>query len=536
MDLTWVAIVLSGAAAVLAAIGAFRPRGAAERKIDEVAGQLAAARRDIEAIRTGWADEQRRGRDEADGRSRMLREEVGAQIAGGFGRFDAQSQALREEVLKAVSALGDRVSATMAQLGSGQAERLEAVVGQVRGLAEANERRLGEIRKDGEDGRTVLREEVSRQLVASAALVGQHLDQNGQALKERLDGVTGELRNLVQRNADAHESLRNTVEGRLETLRADNAAKLEQMRQTVDEKLQSTLDQRLSASFKTVSDGLEQVFKSVGEMQTLAAGVGDLKRVLTNAKSRGTWAEVALGGILDQVLAPEQFGCNVQVTPGSGERVEFAIRLPGQSDGDAPVWLPIDAKFPSEDYERLLDASERADGAGVEAALKGLEIRIRSEAQSICTKYINPPHTTDFAILYLPTEGLYAEVIRRPGLVDDIQRKCRIVVAGPTVLMAILSSLRMGFRTLAIQRRSGEVWQVLAAVKTEFERYGSVLEKVKKKLGEASDTIDKIAVRERQIERKLSGIEKLPEGEAQRMLAFGSGPELDMGPASEAAE
>jgi DNA recombination protein RmuC len=292
------------------------------------------------------------------------------------------------------------------------------------------------------------------------------------------------------------------------------------MRKTVDEKLQGTLEERLGEKFKIVSHQLEQVFKSVGEMQSLASGVGDLKRVLTNVKTRGTWAEVSLGHLLEQVMAPEQFVRNVEVKPGSGERVEFAIRLPGQGEGDTPVLLPIDAKFPSEDYERLLEASERADSAAVEVALKGLEARIRQEGQTICGKYISPPDTTDFAILYLPTEGLYAEVIRRPGLVDHLQGQCRIVVAGPTVLLAILNSLRMGFRTLAIQQRSSEVWQTLAAVKTEFAKYGEVLDAVRKKLGEATNQIDKVATRKRAIDRKLREIETLPEADAGAVLAL----------------
>jgi DNA recombination protein RmuC len=289
------------------------------------------------------------------------------------------------------------------------------------------------------------------------------------------------------------------------------------MRLTVDEKLQNTLEQRLSTSFKIVSDQLEQVFKSVGEMQTLAAGVGDLKRVLTNVKNRGTWAEVSLGNLLEQIMAPEQFERGVEVRPESGERVDFAIKLPG-AGSDGHVWLPIDAKFPSEDYERLVDASERGDPVDAENALKGIEQRIRLEGASICEKYICPPHTTDFAILYVPTEGLYAEVIRRQGLVDELQRNCRIVVAGPTVLLATLNSLRMGFRTLAIQKRSSEVWELLSAVKTEFSKYGTVLDKVQKKLTEASNQIELVARRRRAIDRRLRSVEEAPDHQAEQLL------------------
>jgi DNA recombination protein RmuC len=254
-------------------------------------------------------------------------------------------------------------------------------------------------------------------------------------------------------------------------------------------------------------------------MQSLAAGVGDLKRVLTNVKARGTWGEISLGGVLEQALTAEQYERNVEIRPGSNQRVEFAVRLPG-ADGDGPLWLPIDAKFPTEDYERLGDAAERADGAGVEIAGKAIETRIRLAARDICAKYVAPPYSTDFALLYLPTEGLYAEIVRRPGLVDTLQRDWRVVVAGPTTLLALLNSLRMGFRSLAIQKRSSEVWHLLRAVKTEFGRYGEVLDKVQKKLSEASNTIENVAVRRRQIDRKLAQIETLPEPEALVLLGL----------------
>jgi DNA recombination protein RmuC len=480
VDLAFVAAALSAAAALFAAIAAFRARPRADPALAAVADALGDVERRLDALRTVLAEDLRSSRDEADLRGRGLREEMGGLLREGLAGVGDGSRALRDEV----------------------------------------SRRLAEARKDAEESGQALRAEVSRQFEALAGGLARHLADGAAQQKERLDGVADAVRLLAQRNGEAQEGLRRTVEGRLDALRQDNAAKLEEMRRTVDEKLQGTLEQRLNASFKLVSDQLEQVFRSVGEMQSLASGVGDLKRVLTNVKTRGTWAEVSLHGLLEQVMTAEQYGRNVEVRPGSGERVEFAIRLPGQGAGEAPVWLPIDAKFPSEDYERLLDASERSDAAAVEAALRGLEQRVRSEAGTICDKYVCPPHTTDFAVLYLPTEGLYAEVIRRPGLVDDLQRKCRIVVAGPTVLLAILNSLRMGFRTLAIQQRSSEVWRLLAAVKTEFGKYGDVLDKVRRKLTEASDTIDKVAVRRRQIDRKLAGVETLPEDETGRLLAF----------------
>jgi DNA recombination protein RmuC len=301
-------------------------------------------------------------------------------------------------------------------------------------------------------------------------------------------------------------------------MQIDNAKQLDQMRQTVDEKLQGTLDKRLGESFKQVSERLEQVHKGLGEMQTLATGVGDLKKVLTNVKTRGTWGEVQLGAMLEQILNPDQFASNVTTKDG-GERVEFAIKLPGQSaHKEESVWLPIDAKFPVEDYQRLIEAQENADVDGAEVAGKQLESRVKSCAWDICEKYLNPPRTTDFGILFLPIEGLFAEVIRRPGLTEVIQRECRVVIAGPTTLWSILNSLQMGFRTLAIQQRSSEVWNLLAAVKTEWKKYGDVLEAVQTKLHQASETIEKAKVRSRAVGRKLKDVQELPVGDATNLL------------------
>jgi DNA recombination protein RmuC len=306
------------------------------------------------------------------------------------------------------------------------------------------------------------------------------------------------------------EAVRGTVEARLQSLQGDNAARLEQMRATVEEKLQGTLDKRLGESFKQVSERLEQVYKGLGEMQALASGVGDLKKMLSNVKTRGTWGEVQLGALLEQVLNPDQFAANV-VTRAGGGPVEFAVRLPGRGDDPAEVvWLPIDAKFPVEDYQRLVEAQERADPEAAETASRQLETRVRGCARDISDKYLNPPATTDFGILFLPTEGLFAEVVRRPGLADGLQRDCRVMVAGPTTLWSLLNSLQMGFRTLAIQKRSSEVWQLLAAVKAEWSKYGEVLDKVHKKLHEASATIEKAQVRTRAIGRKLKDVEALP--------------------------
>ncbi len=340
-----------------------------------------------------------------------------------------------------------------------------------------------------------------------------------QALNQLTDTVRGGFEGFSQRLRGEQEQLRARVGEQLDAMRSGNEAALERMRLTVDEKLQNTLEQRLGASFKQVSDQLEQVYKSVGEMQTLAVGVGDLKRVLTNIKSRGTWTEIALENMLSQILAADQFGRNVEIVPGSNQRVEFAIRLPG--DEIAPVWLPIDVKFPTADYERLSAAAERGDQPEVEQMSRAVEQRVREAARDICNKYIQPPYSTDFAVMYLPTEGLFGEIVRRPGLVDAIQRECHIMIAGPTTLATLLTALRMGFRSLAVQKRSAEVWKVLGAVKHEFAKFGGVLDKVSKKLDEAQKVLDIDVGRSRRaMERKLRAVEALPESEAALLLEY----------------
>jgi DNA recombination protein RmuC len=326
-----------------------------------------------------------------------------------------------------------------------------------------------------------------------------------------------QLKGLTADNEKRLGEVRTTLETKLSAIQQDNATKLEQMRATVDEKLQSTLETRLGQSFKLVSERLEAVQRGLGEMQSLASGVGDLKRVLSNVKTRGILGEMQLGALLDQMLTPEQYAANVATVPGSDERVEFAIKLPG-GERDSQVWLPIDAKFPREDYERLLDAQQQADAEGVERAANMLERRIRDEAKTIRSKYIAVPHTTDFAILFLPTEGLYAEIIRRPGLFENLQREQRVTIAGPTTLSALLNSLQMGFRTLAIQQRSSEVWQLLGAVKNEFGKFGDVLKTVRKKLDEAGKHLDTTTTRTRAIERKLRDVELLPGEQTQQLL------------------
>lgn len=329
--------------------------------------------------------------------------------------------------------------------------------------------------------------------------------------KDQLDSFSRQLADLTAMNEGKLEALRAAMENRLLALQTSSTEKLDQMRRIVDEKLQSTLEKRLGESFKQVSERLEQVYTGLGEMRTLAAGVGDLKKVLTNVKTRGTWGEIRLSHILEQILTAEQYAANVATRPGGSERVEFAIRLPGSDSARAGVvWLPIDAKFPQEDYQRLLDAQEAADKHAADRALKSLEQRVKLEARAIREKYIEPPHTTDFGILFLPVEGLYAEVLRIPGLCDLLQREQRIVVAGPTTLAALLNSLQMGFRTLAVERRSSEVWELLGIVKNEFAKFGETLARTKKKLQEAAHTIDRAEVRTRAIERKLRRVEETP--------------------------
>jgi DNA recombination protein RmuC len=350
------------------------------------------------------------------------------------------------------------------------------------------------------------------------------------ALRRLGEGVADQLRVLSDANVRGLGEVRTTVDARLQAMQLDNEKKLEQMRQTVDEKLHATLEARLGESFKQVAERLELVHRGLGEMQRLASDVGSLNRVLNNVKTRGIFGEVQLAGLLEQVFTPEQYAVNVETVPGSGARVEFAIKLPGQGgDDNTPLWLPIDAKFPREDYERLLDAQDRADAPGVEAAAKAVEQRLKLEARSIRDKYLAPPHTSDFAILFVPTEGLYAEALRRPGLVESLQRECRVMLAGPTTLLATLNSLQMGFRTLALEKRSSEVWQVLGAVKNEFGKFGDVLAKTRKKLEEASNTIASVETRTRVMGRALKQVETMPDSQAQALLPGDAAGQHDSG-------
>lgn len=350
------------------------------------------------------------------------------------------------------------------------------------------------------------------------------IDAFGQQLallqKTLSDTLSTQLSGLSESNVRRMSEIRETLEKQLAQLQTSNSAKLDEMRATVDEKLQTTLQARLGESFKQVADRLEQVHKGLGEMQTLAQGVGDLKHLLTNVKTRGIFGEAQLASLLEQVFVPDQYAAQVATRPGSKNVVDFAIKLPGKSDSGEPLWLPIDAKFPNEDYERLLDAQGRADVVAAELAARALEQRIRLEAKSIADKYLEPPYTTDFAILFLPTEGLYAEVLRRPGLMEALQRDCRVTLAGPTTLLAMLSSLQMGFRTLALEKRSSEVWQVLGAVKTEFGKFGDVLAKVKAQTETVLKTLDSAQTRSRAMGRALKTVEALPETQAQSLITL----------------
>lgn len=413
------------------------------------------------------------------------------------------------------------------------APMLQALQQQLTQLHSQNERLERELRQEmaqsAVQGRqesmqtlTLFQQSLLQQSHEATRSQNQQIDALAQQLtllqKSLTDSLALQVQGLSEANARRLAEMRGTIETQLTQLQQSNGAKLDEMRQTVDEKLQATLQARLGESFKQVAERLEQVHKGLGEMHTLAQGVGDLKHLLTNVKTRGMFGEAQLGALLEQVLAPEQYAAQVATRPNDKNRVDFAIRLPGRSDDGQPVWLPIDAKFPNEDYERLLDAQGRADAAAAELAARALEARIRLEAKSIAEKYLEPPHTTDFAVMFLPSEGLYAEVLRRPGLMEQLQREHRITLAGPTTLMAMLNSLQMGFRTLALEKRSSEVWQVLGAVKTEFGKFGDVLAKVRTQTQTVLNTLDQAQTRTNVMNRALRQVDALPEAQTQTLL------------------
>ncbi len=441
-------------------------------ELEQLAEKLGVVKADLERLDRILREDAQAGRNAADERARDLREEIAGKLAE------------------------SRAELNLLLLGA---------------------------RKEAAEASGVMREEIQRtmQLMSESSRAGTK--EAADAQREGLEKMVQRVELLSRTNAEALEKLRDTLALNLTTLRNENSEKLDLMRKTVDEQLQGTLEKRLGESFKLVSDRLEQVHKGLGEMQTLATGVGDLKRVLSNVKVRGTWGETQLENLLAQVFSPEQYRTNVSTYAGSNERVEFAVRLPGKGPDDEEVLLPIDAKFPLEDYERLVLASEAGDVQEVESAAKALESRIRNAAKDIRDKYIHPPETTDFAILFLPTEGLYAELLRRPGLADQLQLEYRVALAGPTTLNAIINSLQMGFRTLAIQRRSSEVWKILGAVKTEFVKYGEVLDRVQKKLVEATNTVDKVTVRYRAVNRRLREVSDVSESSATELLRLPPG-------------
>lgn len=439
---------------------------------------------------------------------------------------------LREEVLRSMQTTSEALVSEIERTGKNQYQQLESMNRQLKELSDSNQQQLDKIRitmdararelQEGNEKKLeAVRKENTDAFKMTSETLTATLDRLNQGQQKQLEGMTAQLKEFTTANQNGLDRIRVTFDERVRELQAGNEKKLDEMRKTVDEKLHDTLEKRLGESFKIVSERLERVHKGLGEMQNLATGVGDLKRVLSNVKARGTWAEVQLGAILDQMLTSSQFERNVCVRENSSERVEFAIRLPGsKNEPDSHVWLPIDSKFPQEDYLRLQEAADKGDPEAVQSAADALARTIRASAKEIHDKYVNPPATTDFGIMFLATEGLYAEVLRQADLVEDIQQQYRVVLAGPTTLAAIVSSLRMGFQTLAIEQRASEVWRVLGAVKTEFTKFGTVLTKVKKQLDTASKSIDATDRRKRAMEKKLLSVEQLQDTEASELFGL----------------
>ncbi|MEW5921915.1 MAG: DNA recombination protein RmuC [Bacillota bacterium] len=407
----------------------------------------------------------------------------------------------------------EELAGNRSEISAASRQVREELSASIRGFMDTVEAKLTTLQRQVNSDAGQNREELSRSLKSFEENFRISVGEFNELQRQKFDTIAAEMNRLVQGTETKLEKLRDTVEAKLRTMQEDNSQKLERIRATVDEKLHETLEKRLGDSFKLVSERLELVHKGLGEMQTLAAGVGDLKKTLVNVKTRGTLGEIQLGNILEQILTKDQYVVNVATCKGSSERVEFAIKMPGHDD--KPVLLPLDAKFPLEDYQRLLDAYETADPAMVEEAAKQLETRVKMCAKTIRDKYLEPPHTTDFGIMFLPVEGLYAEVLRRAGLFETLTRDYRVAVTGPTTLAAFLNSLQMGFRTLAIEKRSSEVWSLLSTVKTEFGKFGDILDKTQKKLKEASSTIEAATQKTRSIERKLRDVEELPSGTEQ---------------------
>jgi DNA recombination protein RmuC len=473
----------------------------------------------------------RRGRPESSGLTREDLNQI-VRVEGDRIRSDAADQArgLRQEVTESLQGFQSSTLHAFGELSKQFAEqvrnfaaRLDASLSAMNlghvTITQVLDRKFAEQTVASSDAARTSRSEIAQSFQGLAVSVKEAVGQLGSQQKERLEAVTAAVAALMESHDKAQSALRSTVEGRLDAIRIDSSAKLEEMRKAVDEKLQSTLERRLGESFKLVSNQLERVYQGLGEMQSLAAGVGDLKKVLSNVKVRGIWGELQLGNLLEQVLAPDQYIRDAQIKRDSRERVEFAIRLPGRGDGNE-VLLPIDAKFPQEDFERMILASEKGDTAAVEAASSALETRVKGCAKTINEKYIDPPRTTDIAILFLPTESLYAEVLRRPGLFEYLQREYHVTLAGPTTLAAILNALHMGFQSLAIEKRSSEVWQVLGAIRSEFNRYGEIVDRLRRQLNTAVSTIDTLGTRARAMHRRLRDVEVLPDAASQKVLGL----------------
>jgi DNA recombination protein RmuC len=467
-----------------------------------------------------------RSRQAADEQARGTRQELADSIRGLqetlFQRLDTGI----EKVQAPVMAIGRKLDEDMMKMAQEAGQNRDH-------LRQSIETKLDATSLRNEEAARALREELTGHFGITTRLLSDTMQGFGDNQHLRLGEMKQQIGEMSDKQAATGEALRQTVEARLDILRQENSAKLDEMRQTVDEKLQSTLEKRLSESFSLVQAQLENVHKGLGEMQSLATGVGDLKRVLTNVKTRGTWGEIQLGMLLEQFLLPDQYLKNAAIKEGSLERVEYAVRFPGRGD-EKEVLLPIDSKFPQEDYERLVHAAERADAAAVEDAATALEARIKTFAKTISEKYISPPITTDFAILFLPTESLFAEVLRRPGLFEQLQRDCRVTLAGPTTLSAMLSAFQLGFQSLVIQKRSSEVRQILAAVKTEFSQHGKVVDTLKRQLNAATNTVDKLGTRTRSMNRSLRDVETLPGTQAEALLQLPNEPENEE--AEEAAE
>jgi DNA recombination protein RmuC len=516
-----ISTLLSMAAIALLIVLLKRPSG----DLSPLLARLETSEKNLERTERGLRDEVARNRAESAAQAQQAREEMDRKLSGFGMAVQTQITDIADLLQKQLDSFGQQL-ATLTQTNFLKLDQMRETVEQRLALLQAeNSAKLDQARQESACASKLQRDEMAGAMKNFNDSVLQSIASMAAGQKQQFDAFTTQLAKLTETIEARLESLRAVVDGKLRQIQDDNARQLEQMRATVEEKLQGTLEKRLGESFKHVSDRLELVHKGLGEMQSLATGVGDLKRVLTNVKARGGWGEIQLEALLEQILSPDQFERNVKTNEHSNELVEFALKLPGRNDGQEVVWLPIDAKFPMEDYHRLVEAQERADAEAAEEAGRMLAQRIKACARTISEKYLNPPRTTEFGIMFLPTEGLYGEAVRRPDLIEVIQRECRVVLAGPMTLAALLNSLQMGFRTLAIQKRSSEVWNLLGAVKNEFGKFGDILELVKRKLDQASSTMEDAARKSRTIERKLRDVQELPANDSQLLLGEGFGEE-----------